>query len=311
MTVIWTILGLLLLVLLFVDVFLTVFKAQGQPGPVTRAQTRALWAIASWMGRGRGDEVRPGVLALAAPLMVLLTLLAWVLCLTVGFAFIYLPWIQDFLVSTGELRTPWIEAFYYSGYTAATLGFGDLVPDAEVLRVLAPIQAFSGFALISVSTTYLLATYRELILMRTAALKIAIYFDASGIHSPQFEKAGGYEAMANWTEDTSDMMMRTIQAHFQYPILHYFRPSRDDWALPVQLGRILDLREASHAAKDDEGASAARHHPSFLVLFATVDEYLEDVDRHFMPRSGRSQANGGEQYSRETHDRLMKYMMYR
>jgi hypothetical protein len=110
--------------------------------------------------------------------MAVLTVLVWVVLLVVAFALIYHPWINSFLVSPGSLRVHWLEALYYSGYTAATLGFGDLVPDHELLRLLAPLEAFLGFAVLSASITYLSSVFRELVSMHTLATNIAGYFGA-------------------------------------------------------------------------------------------------------------------------------------
>lgn len=307
----WMALGIGLILLLSIDVFLSVFQAQGRPGPVTRNQNRVIWQIFRSIGRSGSGHVRSGVLSLAAPTMVVMTILSWVMILTLGYALIYFQWIEGFIVSPGSVRTPWIESLYFSGYTAATLGYGDVVPDLEALRLLAPLQAFSGFALVSVTITYLLATYRELVTMRTAASKIASYFKASGIHSPVYLDVGGYEQMTRWSEETADMLMHIVQAHFQYPILHYFRPARQDWSLPVQLGNLLDLREHGKQAEDAEAAAVIRAHPSFLTLFDTVDEYLSDVGHYFVPQAREGAERGEDEDPRKTHEKLLKYMLYR
>jgi hypothetical protein len=43
------------------------------------------------------------------------------------------------------MRSAWVEALYYSGYTGATLGFGDLVLELEAMRLRAPVQPFGGY----------------------------------------------------------------------------------------------------------------------------------------------------------------------
>ncbi len=305
----WVAAGILLLLVLFFDVFLTVFHAQGKPGPLTHVQSRTVWSLFRRLGSGKGGRLRPKLLSFAAPLMIVLTLMIWVVLLTAGFACIYYRWIADFLMSPGEMRSPWIEALYFSGYTGATLGFGDLVPDIEALRLLAPVHAFGGFALVSVSTTYLLATYRELIMMRSVAVKIATHFRTDGRHSSTFDDVHGCNAMAQWAEDATDLLNRTLQAHFQYPILHYFYAGERQRALPVQLGRLLDLRDVmSGADPDDPGARAFRH-ASFLSLYAMVDEYLSDVGNHFVPARFNGEMTDGPN-GRANYRRLLSYMCY-
>lgn len=311
MTALWVSAGISVLGLLVVDVFFTVLHAQGRAGPLTHVQNRVLWSVFRRAGARSGGGQRPGLLAVAGPVMVVVTLVSWVVLLTVGYALVYRPWIESFLASPGAVRSPWVEALYYSGYTAATLGFGDLVPDQEALRLLAPVEAFSGFALMSASITYLLATYREMISMRSLALDVAGYFRANPIPSREFAESGGYVAMARWAESISTRLTHSLQAHFQYPILHFFRPADESWSLPVQLGRLLELRAETAAVEAEDPAAVARRHPSFRALFDAVDEYLREVERHFVP--GGAGTDGAEVAgsAAEAHRRLLRHLGYR
>lgn len=291
--------GIGLLCLLGADVFLTVFHAQGRGGPVNRMQKRLLWGVFRRLGVRRGGEPRAALLALGAPASVVITLTLWVAVLVVGYALIFYPYVGDFRVSPENLRTPWTEALYFSGYTAATLGFGDLVPDREVLRLLAPLEAFSGFALLSVSVTYLLAIYRELISMQTLATNIAGYFRAVDVRAELFPDKGHRDAVARWTEGVNSQLLHVLQAHHQYPILHYFRPSDTDLALPVQLGRLLELRDLTV-------------HPSLASLKDSLQTYLNEVSRVFVPRSISFAAeNAACDDTEQAHRRLLRYMRYR
>lgn len=170
--------GVALLALLFADVFLTVFHAQGHGGPLNRSQNRAMWTLFSAVGVRADGAPRAKLLAFAAPVMAIAALASWVVLLVFAFALIYFPSVQTFLVSPGQIRTPWVEALYFSGYTAATLGLGDMVPESEGLRLLAVLESFSGFAILSASVTYLLAVYRELVTMQSLASNVAGYFRA-------------------------------------------------------------------------------------------------------------------------------------
>lgn len=83
--------GILVLLLLLVDAFGTVFHPQGRGGALHRVQNRAVWALFRAVGR-RGDGTpRDGWLALAGPTLAVLTLVVWVLLLVGGFALIYGP----------------------------------------------------------------------------------------------------------------------------------------------------------------------------------------------------------------------------
>lgn len=270
------VLGALVLLLLVVDVFMTVFHAGGRAGPLNRVQNRAVWRAFRALGGRRG-----AVLALAGPAMVVATLAGWVAFMVVGFALVYSPWTGSFLVSPGRLRTPWLEALFYSGSTASTLGLGDMVADHEALRLLTMLQALGGFALVSVSVTYLLAVYRELIMLQALASNISGYFRANDPGSPWFAEPGGGEAMARWTEGISASLLQTQQAHYQYPILHYFRPREHTRALAVQLGHLVRLRNRVRGLEDAD--RFVRGHPSFRAAAEAVEAYLDTVEQHFVP----------------------------
>jgi hypothetical protein len=275
--VILPLLGGAILLLLLADVFLTVFHPQGRGGPLTHWQNRAVWTSFRRLGR-RADSW----LSFAAPAMAVLTVLVWVVLLVGAFALIVYPWIGSFLVSPGSLRVRWIEALYYSGYTAATLGFGDLVPDAEPLRLLAPIEAFLGFAILSASITYLSSVFRELVSMHTLAVNISGYFNAAA--ETTLESAGDSQrqAFARWAEGVNTSLLHALQAHFQYPILHYFRPTDEERALPPQLEHLLAVRRQ---LRGDDGAASAglRDHPSVRSLVGSVERYLKTVEEYFIP----------------------------
>lgn len=262
--------GVALLTILVVDIFLTVFHAQGRAGPLTRWQSRAIWTLFR--------HAPASAQSFAAPLMIVQTLLLWALMFVVGYAFIYYPFITGFLVSPGPLRARISESLYFSGIAGATLGTGDLVPNRDALRLLSVVQAFSGFALISVSISYLLATHRELIGMRALAHDIAGWFRVNdpdtSIHYP--------EAVARWCEQVDLRLLHVLHAHFQYPILQYFHPSNTDWALAVQLQHLLELRNAT-----SQGSHPLHRHPSCNALFSTVDDYVGEVVRNFVPGSSR------------------------
>lgn len=304
--------GGLILTLLLTDVFLTVFHAQGHGGPLTRRQNRLVWSLSRRVGVRRDGAPRDALLGLAAPVMIVVTFVTWVALLVAGFALVYLPWIETFLVSPGSLRDPWLEAFYFSGYTAATLGLGDLVPDQGVLRLLTPLEAFGGFALLSASLTYLLAVYRELIEMQALASETAGYRRV--LDRGRSGRSGGDDghSLDRWAEDAASRLTYVLQSHFQYPILHYFRPRERDRALPVQLGPLLDLSEVPVTEAEDQRAGAEASRLSFLVLRDALTNYLMTVDDVFVPdRFGGGGEGPDMDQVRRAHARLLDYMRYR
>lgn len=298
--------GVAILFLVLADVFLTVFHPQGRGGPLTHWQNRSVWAFFRGVGRGS-----PKWLSLAAPIMAVLAVFVWVVLLVGAFALIQYPWINSFLVSPGSLRVHWVEALYYSGYTAATLGFGDLVPDHELLRLLAPVEAFLGFAILSASITYLLAVFRELVSMHTLATNIAGYFSAGTDQTLDIADRDQTLGFARWADGVNTSLLHALQAHFQYPILHYFRPTDEERALPPQLDRLLELRRRVHAPEGAAGAALASN-LSVRSLAGSVERYLKTVEEYFIPPDfAVNERTEAMDDTERAHHRLMRYMCYR
>lgn len=302
------IVGVLMIVLLTMDVFFTVFHAQGQGGPLTRRLCRVVWSATRSLGQRRDGSKRERVLALGGPVLVVTTLLLWVVLLVVAYTLVYYPWITTFLTSPGSLRTPWVEALYYSGYTAATLGLGDLVAEPEMLRLVTVLEAFGGFALLSVSTSYFLAVYRELIAMQSLAIDISGLFSAGEDQVVEFTRNEGYEALARWSEQLSSGLSRVLVSHHQYPVLHYFRPREETRALPVQLGALLRLRGLVATDHGSPALATLRRHPSYLALMDSLESYLAGVDEYFIPGRDHGRSAGDE--TERAHMCLLSYMRY-
>lgn len=310
MSVLLPAVGAGVLLLLAADVFFTVFSPHGRGGPVNRRQNRAIWALFRAAGRRRDGSVRDGWLSLAAPFMVVTTLAVWVVWLVAGFALVYFPRIESFLVSPGHLGAPWADALYYSGYTAATLGLGDVVARSETLRLLTVVEAFGGFALLSISVTYFLAIYRELVSMQSLASDVSGLFHAGEEQVVAFTREEGSGALARWCERLSGGLTHVLLAHFQYPVLHYFRPRKRSRALPVQIGALLRLRGLLAGSGESGVLATFSRHPSYLALENAVDSYLEDVDRLFVPGRAREDTSAERSGIDHAQARLESYMLY-
>lgn len=302
--------GALLLGLLFVDVFATVFHAAGRGGPINRRQNRLLWNVFRRIGIRRDGTPRRALLAYGGPTLVALTLVVWTVWLVVGFALVYLPFVGLFLVSPGEPGAPWVEALYYSGYTAATLGLGDVVADTAWLRLTTIVQAMSGFALFSLSITYLLSVYGDLGSARATASGIAGYFRGGvSVTLTRVEQAGA-EPFARWCEGVTTMLLLNLQARFQYPVLNYFYSIDRSRALAVQVGHLLEV-EARLADPPSATLRTLADHPSYVALGEAVRRLLLDTEAHFVPASfARSTLDDAAPATTRAHRRILGYMAY-
>lgn len=290
------VLGGLLLLLLMVDVFVTVFHPEGHGGPVTRWQSRLTWRV--WRGLAPRGGGRDGWLALGGPSLALLAPVTWAVLLIGGFALVYVPWMDRFLVSPGILRHTWVEAIYFSGIAAVTLGTGDIVPDLPALRLLSVLEALSGFALITAALSYILSVYRENGRAGTLAAELSLRY--SSVAPAEAVPLGERE---QWLDHVAREILHITRAHAQYPILLYFRPRDPSGSLPLQLGALV--RSGSDTAL---AATAGGSLSGERLVRAAVSRYLDEADVRILARSGAS-TEGRDSLERR-HARLLDYLGY-
>jgi hypothetical protein len=288
------------------DVFMTVLNPAVYGGPLTRWLCQLIWAVFRRLSRGRQGPRRHRALAVAAPAMAVTTVVVWLMLLIVGFALIYLPWMDTFIVAEGRLRTPWVEAFYFSASTATTLSIGDLIPTSEPLRILVPLETLAGVGILTAVLQYIMAISQHAQETATLALDIAMHFDRE--HTPELvaeqaqrdEDAGMW---GEWCDGVSRSLLALWQALTRYPILNYFHPPTLPEALPVQLGCLLRLRRTALRAP-----SPLARHPGFVAMCRSLELYLTSIERHFLPAVDATRPGGRDLES--AYRRLLQHTAY-
>lgn len=302
-------LGVALLLLLFVDVFRTVFLPQGHGGPLSRRMYQLIWGAFRKLGT-RGGRARVAWLRLGGPTLALLTPAVWASLLVVGYALIFLPWIDTFLASPGRLGQGWVESLYYSGYSAATLGLGDMVATLPALRILTVVEAFSGFALVTASLSYVLVVYREQGIVAALALDVCTHLPDGADTVPRSGDPHHLQAWARWMEGVARSLLHVTQAHSQYPVLHYFRPIDPTKSLPVQAGALVELRRRLGDPAPDAGPAILVSYPGWRALFNAVEEYVSTVDSGFVPENDDCEDYSDQGELERAHGRMLRYMGY-
>jgi len=248
MTVLLLILGLIILCILILDVYVTVFVPRGQAGIIARRTYSCMWSgwrkIANRLPEGR----RRTWLAQLGPLLVPMTVLIWGGLLILSFALIYAPWVQDFRISPPESgpMSDWAMAIYYSGYSAVTLGVGDVTPNGTFPRMLAVIEAGFGFALITVSVSYLLSVYSARNQATVVALTISRFIGRREGRDPVelligASRSGAEAEIGDWLGRMNADLVKLAELQGQYPLVNYFHEPDDDRALPISLSDWLEL----------------------------------------------------------------------
>jgi hypothetical protein len=273
------------------DVFLTLFHPT-VAGPIGSAIQRTTWRASQALGRRR-----PAALAVAAPAGVLLTIAMWASLLVLGWALVYWPFMEDgFRPQTGaELGRPFVAAVYTSGVTLSTLGYGDLAPAADWLRLLAPVESLLGFGLLTASVSWLLGIYPALHRRRQFARRLA-----AGV----FAQGAPGEALARLSPSGAAGLLQELEIGVaavstdleQLPVTYYFRHDPAETALPRLLRGLVDVcAELRATTRDADVAFRAD------MLDRGLEELAQRLRHGFLPGAGPDAADVLDAYVADHH----------
>ncbi|MET9730239.1 potassium channel family protein [Streptomyces sp. NPDC006458] len=255
------------------DVFQTLWHPT-RHGGLSRLVMTCMWRLSTRLSPGRQPA------GLTGPLGMVAVVAAWALAMAVGWALVYWPHMPEKFsyaagLSPDEHARP-LDAFYLSLVTLATLGLGDIAPTAGWLRVLAPVEALAGFALLSATVAWILGIYPALARRRALALRLS-HLRRSNVPGPALDSDGGaalLDALATAISVSSVDFM-------QYPESYYFYDGDDNTSLPVQLAHAAELAEQAGRAS----------HPDVRLAGAILKTALDDLavildDRFLHTRAG-------------------------
>ncbi|MFA4841933.1 MAG: potassium channel family protein, partial [Agrococcus sp.] len=165
-----------------------------------------------------------------------------------GWALIYLPHLPEgFSYAPGTQFSdyaPLAEALYVSFVTLTTLGYGDVLAINPWIRAAAPLEALTGFALLTAAMTWFSQIYPPLSRRRALALHLAGMADADYAAS-----VGALDA-ATVSRVLDELTERVVEVRLDF-VHHaegfYFREGRRELALARQLPYALELHDAAMA----------------------------------------------------------------
>ncbi|MFE5298190.1 potassium channel family protein [Streptomyces sp. NPDC056632] len=260
-----TFVGAALVLFILRDVFHTLWHPT-RHGGLSRLVMRSAWRFSGL----RRVPWRPA--GLSGPVGMMGVVAFWSLTMAVGWALVYWPHMpEDFSYASGltpaEHAGPG-DALYYSLVTLATLGLGDIAPTSGWLRVLAPMEALIGFALLSATVAWMLGIYPALARRRALALRLS-HVRRSRAGAQAFDSAGGAALL-----DSLASGIATITVDFlQYAESYYFFDGDENTSLPRQLGHAAELADrAAQAAHPDVRLSATVLHTALEDLATVLDE---------------------------------------
>ncbi|MEO6604386.1 MAG: potassium channel family protein [Aeromicrobium sp.] len=256
-------LGTVLFVL--IDIFHTLANP-GALGRLSRTMLHLAWRIPSRR--------------LSGPLAMLAVVMIWGVIAVLGWAAVYWPHMSEGFTSVTPRDSgagiDALDALYVSLVTISTLGLGDVFPTSGWLRLVNPMEALFGFALLTVAVSWILQVFPALIRRRELALRLThldaadtrklFKLDETVVHSVLYGLA---DAVTRVRIDLHD-----------YPETYYFREAELASSLPATLDRAQHL---SSLALCDKNPTV--QHGGALLDAALVD-LAAVLDSGFLHRGG-------------------------
>ncbi|GAA1995319.1 potassium channel family protein [Microbacterium pumilum] len=282
--VVCTIVGAAIVIYGLSEIFLTLVHPHAR-GRLTRGIVAGIWSLTARFGR----RAR----AASGPLAAITVVLAWAAIQAIGWALIYLPHVPEgFLYSDGMDPAGYpdvLEALYFSMVSLSTLGFGEVVPTDPVVRLLSPLQALTGFALLTGGATWLLQLFPTLARRRSTALYLTLlgrahYAEQLGALDP----VGPSAVLHTVAQQIASVRVDLSQS----PESYYFREGE----APTSLGHALPVV----AALAD--AAAQSPHADLRIAGSILDDALEDLVgclRDNFGAEGESRADVMESFARD------------
>lgn len=264
--------GLILLCVVFHDVFEVMLlpRRVQRRLRLVRLFFRYSWALWSRIAQSiRSAKRRENIIAIFGPLSLVLLMLFWAVILIAAFGFVYYG-----LQPSSNL---W-QLLYLSGVTFFTLGYGDVTPQNPLARIVAVVQAGTGFGFIAVVISYLPVLYQ----MFSRREMHVIQLDARAGSPPvastllvRHLEGGGhqylYQLLQRWEEWASEM----IESHLSYPMLGYYRSQHHNQNWLAAMCAVMDTCAMCLVGLRDVETFTAK------MTFATARLALVELSRIF------------------------------
>ena len=268
-----TLLGSALVAAALRDAFDALFHTEGK-GALSRGVMRGIWAVWRRVGRRRPQSV-----SLAGPTALVAVVTGWAGLLILGWTFIYWPHITGFHAPPDD-ALGFADALYFSMVTMSTIGFGDVTPATDALRVLAPIEAFLGFGLLTATISWLLGVHPALSRRRSLSYEISLLREAERDLGPLEQREGA--ALVPLLAELTSRLVAVERDLVTFPVSYYFRERDERFSLAVAMPWLLALAERC------SGPAAPRElRLRALMLRAAI----EDFGRTAAVRAGSAPAN--------------------
>jgi hypothetical protein len=154
----------------------------------------------------------------------------------------------------------------------ASLGYGDIVAQNDVLRLLGPLSTIVGLGLLTASISWILSIYGVLADYRSVSHEIALLGEAEERTGTALSESEPQE-VARVLGGMTSKLVAARRDILHFPIAYYFHTRDPRYALSTTLPGLLSV------AEECSGEGNAR-------LRLAIDDFMAAIDDEFL--GGRS-----------------------
>jgi ion channel len=272
--VLWFVVGLVIIAIVFYDLFQTVVLPRPAVGRVQLARNvvRPMWLMWRWISQRTSRlERSESRLAAFAPVALLTLFFIWAVSLVVGYGLIL-----DGLA--GQIRPApqdLITSIYISASTLVPLAYGDFVPEGGAARLVIIAESATGVGLAALAITLLFSLYESF----RAREELVVSLDAmagappSGVQLLETAaKHGMRPELTSTFDEWRAWSAMVLESHLAYPLLVYFRSSHDNEAWINSFGAVMDAAILIISTANDESEGPAR------LMYKIGSHLVEDMN---------------------------------
>ncbi|HVS49070.1 MAG TPA: ion channel [Candidatus Dormibacteraeota bacterium] len=272
--VLWCVIGLIVIAIVFYDLFQTVVLPRPSVGRVQLARklVRPMWLMWRWVSqRTTRLERSEARLAAFAPIALLTLFFVWAAALVAGYGLLLTGLREQIRPAPQDLIT----TMYISASTLVPLAYGDFVPEGGLARAVIIAESATGVGLAAIAITLLFSLYESF----RAREELVVSLDALAGAPPsgvQILENASLHGMRPELKDTFDDWRKwsamVLESHLAYPLLIYFRSSHDNEAWINSFGAVMDAAILIISTVKDDSEGPAR------LMYKIGSHLVEDMN---------------------------------
>lgn len=235
------ILGVLLVLLVLWDTFETIVipKLVERRFRLSTLYYRLVWQ--GWHAFTRllpDGSIRTAALMSFGAFSLIFLFMVWGVVLVCGFALVHMG-IGD--LGAGEGFAHYL---YYSGVTFFTLGYGDMVAISDFGKLVAVVEAGTGFGFLAVVISYIPILYQAFSKREHFIMQMDSRFGSVPTSCEALRRYGGDGAtrlMRELLRDAEKWSAEQLEGYLSYPILAFYRSQHETQSWLSALTAVLDL----------------------------------------------------------------------